>query len=281
MIRIVSPAEIQLRALELRRQGLKIGFVPTMGALHEGHMSLVKIARGLSDVVVVSVFVNPIQFGPSEDYARYPRDIERDSAMCEAAGVDVFFAPEARDMYLPDSSVYVVEERLSAGLCGAFRPGHFRGVLTVVAKLFNMTQPHLAVFGQKDAQQARIVKRMVRDLNFPIQIVVAPTYREADGLAMSSRNAYLSPSERRAAPGLYAALKETEKAFLGGERNARVLRDIAIGKLARTPEFRVEYLEIVDDETLERVETVSRPALVAAAVHLGRTRLIDNIVLSP
>ncbi len=281
MIRIVSPLHMQSHALEMRRQGLKVGFVPTMGALHQGHMSLVKIARKLCDTVVVSVFVNPIQFGPKEDYSSYPRNQEGDMAICEAEGVDVFFAPTADEMYPRDYSVHVVEDRMSMGLCGAFRPGHFRGVLTVVAKLFNIVQPHVAVFGQKDAQQARLVKRMARDLNFPIEIAVAPTCREADGLAMSSRNAYLSEAERRVAPGLYAALKRVEEAFRRGERSAAILRKVALENLAEVREFRVEYLEIVDDETLESVETVSRPALVAAAVYLGRTRLIDNIVLEP
>lgn len=278
---VTSPSDMQALALDLRAAGRRIGLVPTMGYLHEGHMSLVRLARREADAVIVSVFVNPTQFSPNEDLAKYPRDFERDRARCEAEGADVVFHPAAADVYVPGHSVYVVEESLGRGLCGASRPGHFRGVCTVVAKLFNLALPHVAVFGEKDAQQLRIIRRMARDLNFPVRIVAAPTLREPDGLAMSSRNTYLSPEERRDALCLRRALDRAEERFALGERDAEGLRKAMAGVLVAYPRARIDYADIVDDESLEPVTAITRPALVALAVFVGRTRLIDNTVLRP
>ncbi len=276
---IRSSGEMQEWSLKARSQGLRIGFVPTMGYLHAGHTSLASIARHGVDRVVVSIFVNPLQFGPNEDFGRYPRDFARDEALCRDAGVDVVFYPEASDLYAPDHSVYVVDDVLSRGLCGASRPGHFRGVTTVVAKLFNLVLPNTAVFGEKDAQQLRIIRRMVRDLNFPIDIIPGPTVRESDGLAMSSRNAFLMPEERKHATCLRNALNLAERLHREGERNASViLRDMK--RLIETaPGASIDYVELVDDETLEPVMEIERPALVAVAVKFSKTRLIDNTVL--
>jgi pantoate--beta-alanine ligase len=280
---IRAPSQMQSWALDQRAHGHTLAVVPTMGYLHEGHRSLMRIARRRADRVIVTIFVNPTQFGPNEDFERYPRDWERDRAICEAEGVDLVFAPDVGDMYAPDHSVWVEETRLSRGLCGAYRPGHFRGVATVVLKLFHLTQPHVAVFGEKDAQQLRIIRRMVRDLNLPIEIVPGPTVREPDGLAMSSRNAYLSPDERRQAAGLWKALQAVQAQFAQGERRAAVLIETVRIELARTaPSAVPQYIELVDDETLEPIEHIrDRPALLALAVFLGSTRLIDHIVLSP
>jgi len=262
-----------------RRSGARVGFVPTMGFLHDGHLSLVREARARSDVVVLSIFVNPTQFGPGEDLARYPRDFERDRALCEKERVDVLFHPDAGDMYPPDASVHVEESKLSAWLCGSRRPGHFRGVATVVAKLFNIVGPDVAVFGQKDAQQAAVVRRMARDLNFPVDIVVVPTVREPDGLAMSSRNKYLSAAERAAAVGINAALREAEARFCSGERSATALRELVLGRLRGNPLLLPEYVEAVDGETFERAAVAANGTVIAVAVMCGATRLIDNVVL--
>lgn len=276
-----APEAMQQAALALRREGRRIGFVPTMGYLHEGHLSLVRIARARSDVVVVSLFVNPTQFGPNEDLANYPRDVERDEALCRRAGTDILFYPEAKDIYLPDHSVYVVEESLSRGLCGATRPGHFRGVATVVAKLFNIVLPDVAVFGEKDGQQLRVIRRLGRDLNFPIEIVSGPTVREPDGLAMSSRNKYLGPEERRQALCLRRALDRAEDLVREGERDSGRLR-LAMQKVIEdAPLARIDYIELVDEATLEPVTRLDRPAMAALAVFVGKTRLIDNTVLEP
>ena len=272
---------MQQAALALRREGRRIGFVPTMGFLHEGHLSLIRIARGHSDVVVVSIFVNPAQFGPNEDLAKYPRDFERDETLCRQAGADIIFYPEAKDIYPPDHSVYVVEESLSRGLCGAARPGHFRGVATVVAKLFNIVLPDVAVFGEKDGQQLRIIRRMVRDLNFPVQIISGPTVREPDGLAMSSRNAYLSPDERQQALCLRRALDRAAQMVRDGEQDAAAIRAAMQQVIAEAPLARTDYIEIVDDATLEPIRVIAQPTLAALAVFIGRTRLIDNTVLNP
>ncbi len=272
---------MQARSLALRREGRRIGFVPTMGYLHDGHMALVRLARARSDIVVVSIFVNPTQFGPQEDLAKYPRDFERDEALCREAGTDIVFYPEAKDIYLTGHSVYVVEESLSRGLCGATRPGHFRGVATVVAKLFNIVLPDVAVFGEKDGQQLRVIRRMVRDLNFPVEIVAGPTVREPDGLAMSSRNKYLGPEERRQALCLRRALDRAEALTRDGVRETGSIRAAMQQVIAEAPLARVDYIEIVDDATLEPVKTVARPAMAALAVFVGKTRLIDNTVLRP
>ncbi|OQW95555.1 MAG: pantoate--beta-alanine ligase [Verrucomicrobia bacterium A1] len=276
---IRSPAEMQTTALALRRDGRRIGLVPTMGYLHEGHLSLIRIARPHAEVVVVSIFVNPTQFGPNEDLGKYPRDFERDERLCREAGADIVFYPSAADMYPADHSVFVVEERLSRGLCGAARPGHFRGVCTVVAKLFNLVLPDSAVFGEKDGQQLRIIERMVRDLDFSVRIVRGPTVREPDGLAMSSRNVFLAPEERRQALCLRKALDRTEAMHRDGERDAEKVRKALREVIAEAPLARIDYVEIVDDVTLEPVQTLDRPSLVALAVFVGKTRLIDNTVI--
>ena len=272
---------MQKIALAHRRDGTRIGLVPTMGYLHDGHLSLIRLARREADVVAVSLFVNPTQFAPSEDLDKYPRDFQRDESLCRKESVDILFCPAAADMYAADHSVYVNDEKLSLGLCGAARPGHFRGVCTVVAKLFNLVLPDVAVFGEKDAQQLRIIERMVRDLNFPIRIVRGPTVREPDGLAMSSRNVYLSAEERRQALCLRRALDVAEARCRSGERDAKALRVALSEMIATAPLARVDYLEIVDDVSLQPVARIERPSLVALAVFVGKTRLIDNTVLRP
>lgn len=278
---IEKAALMQARALGLRRTGRRIGFVPTMGFLHEGHLSLVRIAKAASDVVVASIFVNPTQFGPNEDFESYPRDFDRDRQMCEGAGVNILFHPSVREIYAPDHSVFIEETALSKGLCGSSRPGHFRGVATVVAKLFNIVQPHLAVFGHKDAQQARVIRRLVRDLNFPVEIVVAPTVREPDGLAMSSRNARLSASERRDALCLSRALERARALYADGVRDADRIRRVLCDAIGEVRTAETDYVEIVDGETLNPVSEVNDTTLVALAVRIGRTRLIDNALLGP
>lgn len=271
--------EMQDLCLHFHRQGRTTGFVPTMGALHDGHLSLVDHARKYADVVVVSIFVNPLQFGPGEDLEKYPRDFIKDSRLCETRGVDVLFTPNGSGMYAPDHSVVVQENVLSSGLCGARRPGHFTGVTTVVAKLLNIVQPDVAVFGQKDAQQARVVEQMVRDLNFPVRIVVAPTVRESDGLAMSSRNTYLSSEERRSATCLSRALKIAEEMINDGEKGAGVVLKKVRSVVEATPLASLEYADVVDYVTLRPVERIELPVLVALAVKIGRTRLIDNLLV--
>lgn len=272
-------AEMRQASRAARNSGQRLGFVPTMGALHEGHLSLVREARRQCDAVAASIFVNPTQFGPNEDYNKYPRTLERDSEMLRRENVDFVFAPAAEEMYPAGAVTWVTVEDLSERLCGRSRPGHFRGVTTVVNKLFNIVEPDLAFFGQKDAAQVAILKRMVRDLRMGVEIVVCPIVREADGLAMSSRNAYLSASERRAALILSRTLQEVERRFDAGERGAAAL--IAEGKrvFGMEPSARLDYLEIVDPETLQTLGAVDRPALVAIAAFVGSTRLIDNVVL--
>ena len=275
---ITTPREMQTWSRQCHAAGERIACVPTMGYLHEGHLTLVRRARAAADRVVLTLFVNPTQFGPGEDFAVYPRNPARDQALCEAEGVDVLFMPAAADMYAPDASVAVVEEALSRRLCGASRPGHFRGVCTVVAKLFNCVQPDAAVFGQKDAQQVLVIRRMVRDLDFPVEIVVAPIVREADGLAMSSRNVRLAPAERRAALGLSRALALARDAFAGGERDSAALRQRLACELTASG-LRTDYVEIVDTRTLEPAPQLAPGVLVALAAFAGQTRLIDNCVL--
>jgi pantoate--beta-alanine ligase len=274
-------ADMQRVALRLRREGKRIGFVPTMGFLHEGHLSLIRAAKEMSDVMVVSIFVNPIQFGPGEDFGRYPRAPRKDSRLCRDAGTDILFVPDASGMYAPDHSVYVEETRLSKGLCGASRAGHFRGVATIVAKLFNIVQPDVAVFGQKDAQQARVIQQMARDLSFPVQIVVAPTVREAGGLAMSSRNAYLSAGERQQAERISRALKLAVSMAGDGTRETLTIKRKMREVIGETRSIGIEYIETVDLQTLEPVRKVERKTLVAVAVRIGKTRLIDNTVIDP
>jgi len=264
-----------------RLTGLRLGLVATMGALHDGHLSLVRAAEAQCDVVVVSVFVNPLQFGPNEDLGKYPRTFERDCELLEREGIDFLFAPSAEEMYPADAVTYVTVEGLSDKLCGRSRPGHFRGVTTVVAKLFDIVEPDLAFFGQKDAAQATIIRRMVRDLNFPIEVMLCPIVREPDGLAMSSRNAYLSPQERKSALVLYRSLGEVKRRFEQGERKAANLIEAGGRVLAQESAVRLDYLEVVDPDTLDPLPELDRPALVAVAALVGTTRLIDNILLSP
>lgn len=264
-----------------RRAGKSVGLVPTMGALHEGHLSLVR--RSVSDnaVTVVSIFVNPTQFGPKEDLAKYPRMFDADVKLCEKEKADAIFVPEAGEMYPKDVTTFVEETKLSRGLCGVSRPTHFRGVTTVVAKLINIVTPDRAYFGQKDAQQAAVIKRMVRDLDMPVEIVVMPIVREKDGLAMSSRNKYLTGELRGEALVLSQALTEVERAVKGGERKAAPLVDAMRKVISRAPHARIDYAEIMDAETFEPVAEIARPALVALAVFVGETRLIDNTILAP
>jgi pantoate--beta-alanine ligase len=262
-----------------RRAGKRLGFVPTMGALHDGHLSLVRAAKAACDVVTASIFVNPTQFGPNEDLARYPRSFERDRELLEPEGVDFVFAPSAEEMYPAGAVTWVTVEEMSGKLDGRSRPGHFRGVTTVVAKLFHIVEPDAAFFGQKDAAQVAIIRRMVRDLNLPVEIAVCPIVREPDGLAMSSRNVYLNPEQRRQALVLHRSLLRVEQLVKDGERNSSKL--VAAGKeeFVNEPSVRLDYFEIVDPDTLDPVGDVSGGALVAVAAYVGTTRLIDNIVL--
>lgn len=261
-----------------KREGLTVGLVPTMGYLHEGHKSLIVKAVSENDKVVVSDFVNPTQFGVNEDLSSYPRDIERDAALCEAAGADIIFYPEPEEMYFPDKCTFVDMDKLTKGLCGKTRPVHFSGVCTVVSKLFNIVTPDRAYFGQKDAQQLAVIKRMVRDLNFDITIVGCPIVREADGLALSSRNTYLSEEERKAALILNKSLTLGKEMIEAGEKNAAKVREAIIKNMETEPLAKVDYVEIVDAENLEPVENIDAPVLVATAVYIGKTRLIDNFV---
>lgn len=275
---VESPLAMQGIAREIHGRGKTIAVVPTMGFLHEGHLSLVDQAKKEADVVVLTLFVNPTQFGPNEDYAVYPRDRKRDEALCEARGVDYLFAPDVSGMYAPDASVKIGESALSAHLCGAVRPGHFSGVCTVVAKLFNITMADAAVFGQKDAQQVAIVRRMVRDLNFPIRIVMAPIVREADGLAMSSRNTRLSSEERKMALGLSSALKKARALYDAGERDAVRVKAAMADEMASFG-LKVDYASAVDYATLEDTATLGPGTLLAVAAYCGPVRLIDNALL--
>ncbi len=259
-----------------RKEGLRVGLVPTMGYLHDGHKSLIVKAVSENDRVVVSDFVNPTQFGVGEDLASYPRDIERDAAICEAAGADLIFHPEPEEMYFADNCTFVDMDKLTKGLCGKTRPTHFRGVCTVVSKLFHIVTPDKAYFGQKDAQQLAVIRRMVRDLNFDVQIVGCPIVREADGLAMSSRNTYLSQEERKAALILHKSLMLGKEMAEQGEREATKIKAAIIRKIETEPLARVDYVEIVDPDTLEELERVEGEALMAMAVYIGKTRLIDN-----
>ncbi|MFQ5664510.1 MAG: pantoate--beta-alanine ligase [Terriglobia bacterium] len=271
--------EMQVAATGLRALGKRIGFVPTMGALHEGHLSLVRAARQRTDVTVVSVFVNPTQFAPGEDYRRYPRPLEADSARLLREGVDFLFAPSAEEIYPPDFQSYVTVERLGTPLEGQFRPGHFRGVATVVLKLFNIVQPHLAFFGQKDAQQSVVIQQLVRDLNLPVEIVVCPIVREPDGLALSSRNAYLSPEERQAALVLYRSLLRARELIENGERRAEEILRAMRALIAQQPRARIDYIGVVDASSLQPVARVAGRTLIALAVWVGSARLIDNMII--
>ncbi len=272
-------SDMQSLAESLRKEGKRIGFVPTMGFLHEGHLSLMRTAREECDVVVVSIFVNPTQFGAGEDLDRYPRDSEGDRKKCGSAGVDVLFMPEAKEMYSEGPAVYVTVLGISDILEGAVRPGHFRGVATVVAKLFNTVKPHRAYFGQKDFQQCVVVKRMVKGLNMDVEVVVLPTAREADGLAMSSRNSYLNGEERRKATALYRALRAGEELIRAGVREPEKVRQKMRAELQKEQGVAIDYAEVADPDTLAPLDTLGGPAVLLVAARLGSTRLIDNLIV--
>lgn len=264
-----------------RRDRKRIGLVPTMGALHAGHAGLIENARSGSDFVAVSIFVNPLQFGPGEDYLRYPRPLEKDLDVCDRMGADLVFVPEVGDMYAVEQRTFVEVTRLGDHLCGPFRPGHFRGVATVVAKLFNIVQPDRAWFGEKDYQQLCIIRRMAQDLNLSVEIVPVPIYRDADGLALSSRNAYLDAEDRAAAPALFRALMAARSMIEEGERKASAVKESAHRFLSAHPRVRCEYFEVVDPFELQPVNEVNAAVRIAGAIWIGKTRLIDNVAASP
>ncbi|MCE9534267.1 MAG: pantoate--beta-alanine ligase [Planctomycetes bacterium] len=278
---VATIAEVRAAVAEARRAGKKVGLVPTMGALHAGHASLVRTARMKTDFAIVTIFVNPTQFGPNEDYNRYPRTLEADRDLVGAVGADLIFAPLPAEIYPDGHRTFVEVTELGDHLCGASRPGHFRGVATVVLKLFNIVQPDVAFFGQKDAQQAAIIQQMTRDLDVPIRVEIVPTVREPDGLAMSSRNRYLDPTQRRHATVLFRALEKVKSQVAAGERDVAKLEAIISQEVASTPGARLDYARIVDGVTLQPINTLQRPALAALAVFFGTTRLIDNVTLSP
>ncbi|MCD5402083.1 pantoate--beta-alanine ligase [candidate division NPL-UPA2 bacterium] len=269
---------MQSLSQRIREEGKTISFVPTMGYLHQGHLSLIRQARKDGQVLIVSIFVNPTQFGAGEDYSRYPRDLERDKKLAEQEGVDILFVPSSKEMYPQGYHTFIEVEKLSAPLCGRSRPGHFRGVVTIVAKLFNIVSPHIAYFGQKDAQQALLIKRVVNDLNMDIEIKVLPIVREKDGLALSSRNEYLNPEERRAALVLYKSLQEAQRRLDSGERDSRKIIQRMEEIIKREKLARIDYVSIVDGETLEDRGRIGGKTLIALAVWIGKTRLIDNLL---
>lgn len=271
--------DVRSHVAAARGNGRRVGLVPTMGALHAGHVSLMRAARAECGYVAVSIFVNPAQFGPHEDLDRYPRPFEQDVAVCRGEGVELVFAPEVSAVYPPDFCTYVEVERLQDPLCGASRPGHFRGVATVVLKLFNIVQPNVAYFGQKDAQQARIIRQMVRDLNVPVEVRVGPIVREPDGLALSSRNRYLDPMQRRHATVLYRALQEAKGLIERGESDPAAVRRLLAERVAATPGAALDYAEVVSTDTLQPPDRLAGEVLLALAVKFGATRLIDNLVV--
>lgn len=276
---IRTVAEMHRTADAWRREGLRIGLVPTMGYLHEGHLSLIREAADRADRLVVSIFVNPIQFGPGEDLARYPRDFDRDRERIREAGGHAVYAPTAEEMYPEGYATYVEVARLTEHLCGGARPGHFRGVATVVTKLFAAVKPHVAVFGQKDGQQAGVIRRMTRDLNLDVEVVTAPTVREPDGLAMSSRNVYLDPAQREQAPAIYRALKEAAALVTAGERRPDAVTALLRDRIEACPGAQVEYAEAVRAEDFTPMGRLSGPVMLAVAVRFGSTRLIDNVLV--
>ena len=275
---VAETEEVREQVRQWRKEGLSVGLVPTMGYLHEGHKSLIDKAVQQNDRVVVSVFVNPIQFGPGEDLATYPRDLERDAALCEAAGASLIFHPEKENMYFDDFCTFVDMDGLTKGLCGKTRPTHFRGVCTVVSKLFHIVQPDRAYFGQKDAQQLAVIRRMVRDLNFDLEIVGCPIIREEDGLAKSSRNTYLSQEERAAAGIMHKGLLRGEEMIRNGERDASVVIREITGIIESEPLAKVDYVEVVDFDRIEKIDAIEGNVLAAVAVYIGKTRLIDNFI---
>ena len=278
---ITTIRKMQHRAHELRMQGKCISVVPTMGYLHDGHVSLIKTAKKNSDIIITTIFVNPAQFAPHEDYANYPRDVEQDKLLAENSGTDILFLPDEKEMYPPDFETYVDVEKLTKSLEGEFRPTHFRGVTTIVLKLFHLTKPHVAVFGQKDAQQALVIKRMVTDLNIDVDIIVAPIVREKDGLAMSSRNKYLSPEQRNDALIISKCLRLAKDKIKSGERNVSMITKEMELLMKIVPSVTPDYISIVDAETLAPVETLehTKNVLIAIAARVGSTRLIDNRIM--
>lgn len=277
---IETKAEMHDYSVRRRARGERIGLVPTMGALHDGHLSLVRKAREDCDAVVVSIFVNPTQFAPEEDFARYPQPFGADCEACEKLAVDAVFAPTRDEMYPPDAETYVLQERLASALGGASRPTHFQGVLTVLLKFFNVVAPHVAYFGQKDYQQTVVIRRMVADLDVPVEITIMPTVRERDGLAMSSRNKYLSPDEREQALCLVRALERCRHLFADGERSPGKLKEEMSEQIRREASARIDYVEIVKPDSLDRSESVEVGDVALVAVHVGETRLIDNMILA-
>lgn len=272
--------QIRLAIARQKSKGQRIGFVPTMGALHEGHLSLIRLAKKHSDFVVVSIFVNPTQFGPKEDFKKYPRDLKKDAALCQSAGADLIFSPSPEEIYPKGFSTYVNVENLTQGLCGASRPGHFRGVATVVSKLFNIVRPDVAVFGQKDAQQLAVIRQMTKDLDLPVKIIGAPIVREADGLAMSSRNRYLSIEERQQAVALSRALNMAQRLVKSGKRESgNVKRELIKVLKHDAPIGKIDYVEIVDNATLKPVKVIQKNTLIALAVKFPNARLIDNVIV--
>lgn len=276
---ITAIKDIKKEISRTRQRRLTIGFVPTMGALHQGHLALMRQAKKETDLVVISIFVNPLQFGPKEDFKRYPRNLKGDAGLARTAGADIVFAPTVKEMY-HNTFTFVDMSNLTDKLCGKSRPGHFRGVMTVVAKLFNIVQPDTAYFGQKDFQQALIIKKMAKDLNMNLEVKVRPTVREAGGLAMSSRNKYLSIMERYYANRLYRSLLKAKELILSGEKDCRKIRNAMLAIIKTIPGSRIDYVEIADPETLGSIERIKkRPVLIVLAVYVGKTRLIDNIVV--
>lgn len=276
---VSTTREVRSQVSQWRKEGLSVGLVPTMGYLHEGHKSLIDKAVEQNDRVVVSVFVNPIQFGPGEDLATYPRDLNRDAALCENAGADLIFHPEPENMYFDDFCTFIDMDGLTKGLCGRTRPTHFRGVCTVVGKLFNIVAPDRAYFGQKDAQQLAVIRRMVRDLNFNLEIVGCPIIREEDGLAKSSRNTYLSPEERKAAVILQKGLLKGKAMAAEGETSAARIKQAIREVIETEPLAKIDYVDIVDFDSIQEIDTLKSPFLAAVAVYIGETRLIDNFIV--
>lgn len=270
---------MQQICMDLKKKDLKVAFVPTMGALHFGHLSLVRRANQIAHKTIVSIFVNPLQFGPNEDYDRYPRDLTRDAGLLKELNVDYIFVPEVSNIYEEGFSTEVINDKLGSILCGKTRPTHFKGVLTIVAKLFNIVQPDFAIFGQKDYQQLVLIKRMVKDLNFPIEIISCPIVRESDGLAMSSRNSYLSPEERKAAPILYKSIQYAEDKVKKGEKNLDLIKKEIKKMISREPLAKIDYVETVDPVSLESLSKLEKEAVLLLAVYIGKTRLIDNTIL--
>lgn len=278
---IATVKEMQRYVKHNYKRGRRIALVPTMGYFHEGHAMLLREARAKCDRLVVSIFVNPLQFGQGEDFAQYPRDMKRDLAIAKENRVNVVFAPSSEELYPDGYSTFIDEQRLSRKLCGPFRPGHFRGVATIVAKLFNIVRPHSAFFGQKDAQQCAVIRKMVADLNFPIHVVVMLTVREKSGLACSSRNKYLTPREKKEAAVLNRSLEKAQEMVRAGVSEVQAVLGAVRGSISTAPLVRIEYLEAVNPDTLERVDRMQQKTLLAVAAHVGKTRLIDNIVLEP